>query len=67
MFSSLIQAAQIRREEKLRAEKERLMAEEDPEKQRKMEVKIFSCQTFPTELTSLNNSPAKTKFDFFMH
>lgn len=31
------EAAQLRREEKMRAEKEKLMAEEDPEKQRKME------------------------------
>jgi len=31
------EAAQTRREEKIRAEKEKLMAEEDPEKQRKME------------------------------
>lgn len=31
------EAAQARREEKIRAEKEKLMAEEDPEKQRKME------------------------------
>ena len=34
----ILQAAQLRREEKVRAEKEKLMAEEDPEKQRKMEV-----------------------------
>ena len=38
MIFSSSQAAQIRREEKLRAEKEKLMAEEDPDKQRKMEV-----------------------------
>lgn len=33
------EAAQSRREEKKRAEKERIMNEEDPEKQRRLEVK----------------------------
>lgn len=33
------EAAQTRREEKKRAEKERIMNEEDPEKQRRLEVK----------------------------
>lgn len=33
------EAAQIRREEKKRAEKERIMNEEDPEKQRRLEVR----------------------------
>lgn len=32
------EAAQTRREEKKRAEKERIMNEEDPERQRRMEV-----------------------------
>lgn len=32
------EAAQTRREEKKRAEKERIMSEEDPERQRRMEV-----------------------------
>ena len=32
------EAAQTRREEKRRTEKERIMAEEDPEKQRRWEV-----------------------------
>lgn len=37
------EAAQSRREEKKRAEKERIMNEEDPEKQRRLEVRwIFS-------------------------
>lgn len=36
------EAAQSRREEKKRAEKERIMNEEDPEKQRRLEVR----QTF---------------------
>lgn len=41
------EAAQSRREEKKRAEKERIMNEEDPEKQRRLEVR----QTFfPTEV-----------------
>ena len=35
------QAAQARREEKVRQEKEKLMAEEDPEKQRRMEVSVL--------------------------
>lgn len=35
------EAAQSRREEKKRAEKERIMNEEDPEKQRRLEVRIF--------------------------
>lgn len=34
------EAAQSRREEKKRAEKERIMNEEDPEKQRRLEVKL---------------------------
>jgi len=34
------EAAQLRREEKMRAEKEKLMAEEDPEKQRRMEEQM---------------------------
>lgn len=33
------EAAQSRREEKKRAEKERIMNEEDPEKQRRLEVR----------------------------
>lgn len=33
------EAAQTRREEKKRAEKERIMNEEDPEKQRRLEVR----------------------------
>ena len=32
------EAAQARKEEKRRAEKDKIMAEEDPEKQRRMEV-----------------------------
>lgn len=40
------EAAQSRREEKKRAEKERIMNEEDPEKQRRLEVR----QTFLTLL-----------------
>ena len=37
------EAAQARREDKRRAEKERIMAEEDPDKQRKWEViKLFN-------------------------
>uniref|UniRef100_A0A8C2RVJ3 PAT complex subunit CCDC47 n=1 Tax=Capra hircus TaxID=9925 RepID=A0A8C2RVJ3_CAPHI len=40
------EAAQSRREEKKRAEKERIMNEEDPEKQRRLELSIFS--TFGT-------------------
>lgn len=35
------EAAQSRREEKKRAEKERIMNEEDPEKQRRLEVRLF--------------------------
>lgn len=34
------EAAQSRREEKKRAEKERIMNEEDPEKQRRLEVNL---------------------------
>lgn len=41
------EAAQSRREEKKRAEKERIMNEEDPEKQRRLEVR-------PMFLTLLN-------------
>ena len=37
------EAAQQRREDKRRAEKERIMNEEDPEKQRKWEVCNSSC------------------------
>ena len=38
------EAAQQRREEKIRADKERLMNEEDPDKARKLEVRFsFSC------------------------
>lgn len=36
------EAAQSRREEKKRAEKERIMNEEDPEKQRRLEVRRTS-------------------------
>lgn len=35
------EAAQLRREEKRRVEKERLLNEEDPDKARKLEVKFF--------------------------
>lgn len=38
------EAAQTRREEKKRAEKERIMNEEDPERQRRLEVRILKCQ-----------------------
>ena len=40
------EAAQLRREEKRRAEKERLLNEEDPDRARKLEVtsKNFMCQ-----------------------
>lgn len=41
------EAAQSRREEKKRAEKERIMNEEDPEKQRRLEVRrIFRFTSF---------------------
>jgi hypothetical protein len=36
------EAAQLRREEKRRAEKERLLNEEDPEKARKLEVRFYT-------------------------
>ncbi|VEL28648.1 unnamed protein product [Protopolystoma xenopodis] len=36
------EAAQSRKDEKRRAAKERIMAEEDPEKARKLEVGLFS-------------------------
>jgi len=35
------EAAQTRREEKRRAEKEKIMNEDDPEKQRKLEVTVL--------------------------
>ncbi len=38
------EAAQQRREDKRRAEKERIMNEEDPEKQRKWEVRACVCE-----------------------
>lgn len=42
------EAAQSRREEKKRAEKERIMNEEDPEKQRRLEVRwICYCEISP--------------------
>lgn len=34
------EAAQLRREEKIRADKERLMNEDDPDKARKLEVRL---------------------------
>lgn len=37
------EAAQTRREEKKRAEKERIMNEEDPERQRRLEVRNPKC------------------------
>lgn len=37
------EAAQTRREEKKRAEKERIMNEEDPERQRRLEVWMKKC------------------------
>lgn len=40
------EAAQMRREEKRRAEKEKIMNEDDPEKQRRLEVFLFSCYNF---------------------
>ena len=42
------EAAQQRREDKRRAEKERIMNEEDPEKQRKWEVCNSSCSQIIT-------------------
>lgn len=39
------EAAQTRREEKKRAEKERIMNEEDPERQRRLEVWNLKCYT----------------------
>uniref|UniRef100_A0A2K5WEF6 PAT complex subunit CCDC47 n=1 Tax=Macaca fascicularis TaxID=9541 RepID=A0A2K5WEF6_MACFA len=41
------EAAQSRREEKKRAEKERIMNEEDPEKQRRLEVRQTLAHTIP--------------------
>lgn len=43
------EAAQLRREEKRRAEKERILNEEDPEKARKLEVLIsgYSSKVLP--------------------
>jgi hypothetical protein len=35
------EAAQLRKEERKRAEKERIMAETDPDKQRRLEVQIL--------------------------
>jgi hypothetical protein len=40
------EAAQLRREEKRRAEKERIMNEEDPDKARKWEVKYFTVLSY---------------------
>ena len=37
------EAAQARKEEKRRAEKDKIMAEEDPDKQRRMEVTSQLC------------------------
>ena len=41
--SQRTEAAQNRREEKRRAEKERMMNEDDPDKQRKLEVRMSIC------------------------
>lgn len=38
-ISNFIKAAQLRREEKRREDKERMMQEEDPDRQRRLEVK----------------------------
>ena len=35
-------AAQQRREDKIRAEKERIMQEDDPDRQRKLEVSVYA-------------------------
>ena len=45
MHSQRAEAAQNRKEEKRRAEKERMMAEEDPDKQRRLEVR--ACVRIP--------------------
>ena len=45
-FVGLFQAAQLRREEKIRAEKEKIMNEDDSERQRRLEVRrifMFYC------------------------
>ena len=47
MHSQRAEAAQNRKEEKRRAEKERMMAEEDPDKQRRLEVRAYTiCRLF---------------------
>ena len=38
------EAAQLKKEEKARALKEKMMNEEDPEKQRRMDVSLWFCR-----------------------
>lgn len=58
------EAAQSRREEKKRAEKERIMNEEDPEKQRRLEVRwICYCEISPMVSPGLHvGIPATANF-----
>ena len=52
-----IQAAQLRREEKIRAEKEKIMNEDDSEKQRRLEVCINMC--FVVNCTSVTRGSSQ--------
>ena len=54
--SQRTEAAQTRREEKRRAEKERMMNEDDPEKQRKLEV--LHVSVLPVHIATYNNVTA---------
>ena len=49
------EAAQNRREEKKRAEKERMMNEDDPDKQRKLEVAYITKLTRVTSYKQVTN------------
>ena len=59
------EAAQERREQKRRAEKDRLMSEEDPDKQRRLEVHWTSgLQNVITDTENTNSAKENTRLNF---
>ena len=65
LFLLVLKAAQQRREDKVRAEKERIMQEDDPERQRRLEVSTLLAKNFGRFLFRTKKCPKIKQSEIF--